>query len=480
MESFTVTGSTLTSNSPYAIVYTALGGDGNIHVYGVNLSNTSAVPSPVQISSLSFTPGAHPLDGSCFFDGYAKGTDPTTVFFIVMLPTTNACGSGITTGNTFNLIHYSDALGTAPTALTVSPVRMEELVNGSGASIGVMDGLVLLESTGNLNYYAAGAGGSPSFISPILVASGVTAIGNHSVLVDRSRHALAGGSVAFFHVTAGGVQKIYRIGVGGVNSLAYTASGTITLDGDYDNTNLYFTDHVASPNTYSFVKVPLAGGAATTVYTTPMVASTVSYGIVDSDGARLILNSTDAGTTPLTYTLSVLSLIAPITPIVPYTWQPSPTGSLGAALDYGSDHLFIDFNQGNAAPKSDVYSPATNSSPGLVSATSYQLFLRGLGDVGSVIQFRGLPADNTDGGASLWNINPSSLAATQISNAPIQNSGALYTVPASTIEGFGAVSSTIDIGIVRPAGATQSGAVLDTSKNQLITVTVLNTNLQPY
>ena len=476
VESFTLTGSTLTSNSPYAIVYSALGGDGNIHVYGLNLSNTSAVPSPVQISSLSFAPGGHPLDQSCFFNGYSNGTDPTTAFFIVMLPSANACGTGITTGNSFELIRYTDAPGTAPTTLPagINTIHAAEVVT----STGVMNGLALVDSSGNLNYFADG--GTLAFSSaPTLVASSVTRIDDFEVIVDRSGHALSGGSVAFFVVTAGGAQKIYRIGVAGANSLVYTASGTIGLVNTYDNTNIYFTDHVAAPNTYSFQKAPIASGAAAAVYTTPTVASTLSYGIVDSDGTYLLANSMNTSTTPFTYALTRLT-IATSAQVTPYTWAPSPTGSLNAALDYGSDHLFLNFLKLNLATESDVYSPSTNTSPGVAAGTSYQLFTRGLTNRSSVLQFRGLPADNTEGGATLWNINPTSLAATQISNAPIQG-GSLYAVPASTIEGFAAVSPTIDIGLAFPrGGAARSGLVVDESKNQLITVSVANTDVQPY
>jgi len=96
----------VTSSAPYALLYYAAGGDGNAHVYGLKLADTSVAPSATQVSSLSLN-SVSDICGSIGF-GQTNVYDPKTLFVVLHTNVGGAssCGKG---GDVYQMVHYTDS-----------------------------------------------------------------------------------------------------------------------------------------------------------------------------------------------------------------------------------------------------------------------------------------------------------------------------------------------------------------------------------
>ena len=194
--SYSGSGTHLAGLTPYALLFAAKGGDGNLHLYSAQLANAAAPPTPKQISSFS-VPGT---DTICQVSntGYANIADPTSAYLIVSVFTAAeitadslACSDGNTSGVSY-LVHVSDSTSTAPVQLT--NVQAEADIIETFTNTGTIAGLLAFDNSSNLNYYPP-VGGLPSFASPKLIASNVQDTqGYTTVAYNRSGAVLAGGS----------------------------------------------------------------------------------------------------------------------------------------------------------------------------------------------------------------------------------------------------------------------------------------------
>ncbi len=96
-------------------MYYATGPDNNVHIYGINLADTSSIPTARQIGSLSLNPASN---GQICRAGAAQWdkSDPQTLFVILQIgatPVIGACGAG----GTFELVNFTDSASAAPTPL---------------------------------------------------------------------------------------------------------------------------------------------------------------------------------------------------------------------------------------------------------------------------------------------------------------------------------------------------------------------------
>ncbi len=484
---FTLSGSTVTAYSPWAAVYSATDSGGLTQLWGLPLVDTNDAnpPTPVQIGSLSQPPAS--VCGS-FHGGYANVLFPASAFFITSYaPSGGSCSSPTTV-----LINWTDSSSTPPTPIPAGQNFTDLYLYPSGY---LYAEVALTGFDGNLNIYPASKTGTPSFSSPTTVTSGVTNVEHHAITV--SRNGVANNTVLFENVLAMGKYYLYRIDTSGNNgALVYTAAGTlevtplfgVNIGTVYDDTNIYFVDMVGSstPITYNFYKAPIDCGGSTGVACTAVQigtavepSGTFPFGtlltLVDADGTSLILEDVTAPYFGL-YTLSVTGGTTQSPTLL---WQYNVAGANGilAFLDYGTDNLFVD--ELGSTPTSLVLTPSSTT-PRLAPApftsfTQWAPFIAGGPTNDTVLQFQNLTADGTDGGAILNVMKADSFATTvvDLNSTP-------YLPPAQSNVLLAPVSNTIGFGTQYPPAGANMGLVIDVSKNQIITISVPDTNVAPF
>ncbi len=484
VSTITLSSGTLTGFTPYAVYYVQVGGDGNQHIYTANISNSSVAPTPHQVSTLSVPVTTNTFDNQCMYQGYRVLTDPTTAYLIVEVPTaTKACGTG-TPGNQWVLVHLTDSASTATTAVpsTISTTNISSSYN----STGTLTGLILVDNTSKLAFYPASGTGTIVTGTETVIASSVSWDGSLELLSDRAAHALAGGSVTYVDVTNASSQSVlYRVNDAGAGSVVYTTTGGINGFGNidsspHDNTNIYFTDVATTggaATSVKFLKAPIGGGAASTLYTDAAPASSPSeYQLVDSNGSLLIFTKDLPGTSDSIMTLSVAGG-------TPTTLVSTTTGVYTAFLDFPSDHLFVTtLSIGTAAPAGAVFTPnsttpiAGQGGPGTYYAGFDSLFSFGSATASKVIEYTNMPVTYPSdmGGASLFTVDAGTFASVQV-----KQSGTNYVLPHAEVFFF-PTSLTVGAGVAIDATTNvASGLVLDVSKAQLITIVAPNTDVYP-
>jgi hypothetical protein len=321
--------------SPYAVIYAA-----GPQLYGLKLADTTAAPTPVQISSLAL-PSAAAICASS--TAQTNILDPTTTFVVLDVAGSGGC---FTSGDTFELVHYSDSASTAPQALAVH----SSTFYATYRSDGTLGGVVVLDPTTQILSFYAGA----SFTNPVTIVSKVSAITPvHTIystslgitsLFGTSAPRLADGAL-FLSVVISGTQTLYRIDATGKSSSVYTAQGVLPSTGQTDDNNLYFTD--LSSTTELILQEPLAGGPAVTLYSgTPSISSSTGsitdrfIPLASTDSRLLVVDSTDdslhavnVGAAPFSYTSVAAG--ATTQPALQGTAAYSPPGDLGQTVALG-------------------------------------------------------------------------------------------------------------------------------------------------
>jgi len=263
---FTFGNGTVTS-TPAVFIYAAAGTDGNTHVYGLKVGDTSTVPTPTQLSSLSLSPSQQ-ICG--FSQAQTSLADPTTVFTILDV-SPGQCGTG---GDIFEVVRYQDSPTTAPTPVSINTTLIYTLYQD-----GNLAGLILYDTNAqSLNLYADG-----TFTSLKQLATGSASLGLRlATLTDGTTF---GGTVAYFNVTTSSGPALYRIDSSSL-TLSQVHQGVLGLVAVPDKNNLYFTD-VTSLSTTVFYQVPLAGGTPTAIYSAPYTSGLSSYLLLGTDDSVL-------------------------------------------------------------------------------------------------------------------------------------------------------------------------------------------------
>ena len=471
----------VTSSSPYALLYTATGSDGNAHVYALNLSDVAVAPAATQVSSLSLSSVAD----ICSILGSAQTevSDPTTLFVVLH---TNAggqsnCGSG---GDVYQVIHYADSATTAPTVVDITtsmpalgasapPYGLVPLYQTSGA----LGGMVLLNSTtGDLDFYS-----DDTFTNPTVLAAGVT---SWSDIVDDSAVDNTGGvgaTTAFLSVTTSNGTSLWRVTSSGTASTIYSASGS--LQGVADQSNVYFTDTVLLSGQKIYQEA-ISGGTPAELYGTTVSGLTIppQYRLVGSNGTVLVLTTSTLSTSG---NAAMLVATLPVgTPATPTNIAGPFSGIMTAALcpatfgDVTSDDLLLNVTLGasNGSTATTTYStevltPAGAVKQAILTDSTFAL-LPGCGNgFGSVLQISGITDTGGGyGGGTVSALNLSSFSTTPLSTTSGNGS---YTIPSGDTLSVAFLSDTIGLGAVFPqAGRVAGGIGVDLSKDLIVPVSV--------
>jgi hypothetical protein len=278
----------LTTYIPKLIVYSDTDFSGNTKVYGLDISDTSKTPTPVQISSLALDSTQQICEG---FQGQVNLSDPTTIFVLLHIAPTGTCFVG--TG-TFEVVHYTDSSSTAPTKVSLETGGFDELYNN-----GVQSGILVYDDVADtVSLYA-----DETFTSPKTLFSGVT-----SAFAEASGVAKKGytteTSELFYEVTTAPTTSnpsgstLYLIDSSGTPSQIFQGPVGSTAN---DDNNFYFvsTTGYSATDTSTLYQVGLSGGTPSALYVgpttitagTPAQTYDLQYGLTGSNDSVLIFST---------------------------------------------------------------------------------------------------------------------------------------------------------------------------------------------
>jgi hypothetical protein len=471
----------VTAYSPATYMYAAIDTSNNIHVYGLNLTSTTT-PTPTQIGSLSLPLTAGAAVNTVICDSREASTnffDASTVFVVLHIAGSSGCN---TTGDVWEVVHYTDSSSTAPTVVAIKSTFFTPLYDSTGA----LTGLELFDATsGNLYLYA-----SDSFTSPTTLVAGVTAASTILNAESVNGGAFTGNEL-FLSVTTAAGNYLYRLVHGATTATReYTATGTLTGVGVGDGVNVYFNDTVtAATSTTTLWAEPLAGGTPTELYTVSYPAG-VSYDLLGANTSVLVFYSSTISGSSISSTLltvPVSTLSATATSIGgPYTGLISSSNSFLQPVtggDPSTDLVFVnvlDATSGGGGTtisySSEVLTPTGTVKKALTSNSAF-LFNAASILSGSAVQIAGITDTNGGYGGGTFNaVNLGTLASTALTTT----GGAAYTVPAGFISGFGQLADTIGAGVFAPTGGSTGasmGGAYDLSKDLIVPISLANTNV---
>jgi hypothetical protein len=464
----------LASLSPAVMMYAAIGTDGMVHLYGLKLTDTSTVPTAKQIGTLSLAALADICDSN---QAETNLTDPTTLLVALHIAGPSGCGKG---GDIYEVVHFSDAVGTAPAVVSISSTQFTALYQGTGA----LGGLVLLDPVSQNLYFFSGA----SFTAPVSLQTGVTqSIGLYNAIVKDA--SLFGSNIFFVKIIKAAGASLYSVNAAGVATHVHDGAvgGAVA-----DDNNLYFTD-VSSTTTTTIFQTALSGaGAPLALYSGSYVPDSSGYGLIGSNNSVLVLQnySGQGGVTPSVTLLTVpvgktsataITLGGPYNGSILSAFMTAPT-----ANNTPGDAVFVSIVNpagGSTSYSSVVLSPAGSVLQPLEANSLYEPL--GPSQIssqqfGSVMQIQDITDTNGGyGGGVLFNVAVSSLTKTGIKTT----GGTPYAVPSGYIgffEGFS--SDTIAIGGFQSlnTGAPAAGAAVDLSKNIAQQIDLTNSDVTPF
>ena len=478
----------VTSTSPYALLYLAVGSDGNAHLYAVNLSDVSVAPSATQVSSLSLSS----LADVCSIVGSAQTNlyDPTTLFVVLRTNAagSSSCGKG---GDVYQVVHYSDSSTTVPTVvdINIQTAAPGSLFTALYQTSGALGGMVLLDSTGDLDFYT-----SDTFTSPTVLTSGVTSAFD---LVDDSSvnsSGYLGAGTAFLAVTTGSGSSVWRVPSSGAASTIFSASGILSVTGVADTQNVYFTDTVTPGGTERIYQEAISGGTPLELYSATVAPGEI-YFLVGSNGKSLVLTSTtvaSTGTVPTIGSTSSSVLTLPVGSAATPTVIAGPfSGMVSAAMcpatfgNVASDDLLLNVTQTVTSGSTTTYSYSTEvltPSGAVAQATLADSAFPGLpgctGNFGTVLQVRGIT--DTNGGYGGATVSAFDLGTSSVTALSTTSGSGTYTVAAGDVAEGSFLSDDIGSGFVGPysqPGSTSSGLAFDIAKTLIVPVTVQDSNV---
>ena len=482
---------------PQVMMYADTNSAGTTKIYGLTLAGTSSVPTPTQISSLALPSGQQICGRS---DSETDVTNPDSVFVVIQVGTAEQC---ISTGGTYEVVHYTDSATTAPVVVSLNTTEMNGIYQN-----GKLVGLLLFDSaTKSLDLYA-----DDTFTSPTQLITGLSNTNYVSGVLDEATLSTAG--IFESATTTGGSTFLYRIDGSTLvaTSIQNVLTGSIST-ATQDDTNLYYMvlTSGASSTTATFNQVALTGGTPKLLYTSPafvpegtsglagyqLIGSNDSVlafefysepttsGSLDPTKATATLYSVPVGettTTPTTLanypagnTLVGVFLAAPsgsgVSGNVLFAGVQNATGSITTpTIAYSAVSIPLNGGTAPAAIKNSLYAPLAV----ITAQLTYNVWqVTGITDT-----------DGGYGGGTANTVNVSTLVDTPLTTT----GGGDYVFQAGFVGGLEALSSNnIAVGIFENEPAVVSGAKLqqigvaaDLTKSFLYPIVLTNTYVTPY
>jgi hypothetical protein len=483
---------------PQVMIYADTNSSGTTKIYGLTLAGTSSVPTPTQISSLSLPSGQQICDSSS--DSETNVSDPTTVFVVIQVGTSEQC---ISTGGTYEVVHYTDSATTAPVVVSLNTTQMNGIYQNSK-----LVGLLVFDSaTSSLDLYK-----DDSFTSPTQLITGLSNTNYVSGVLDEATLSTSG--IFESATTTGGSTSLYRIdgstlGATSIQDVTTASIGPAVQD---DN-NLYYSvvNSGTTSTTVSYEQVALTGGTPKLLYTTPAFVlenstALTNYQLIGSNDSVLVFEyysepETSSGLDPTKATATLYTVPVGTTTTTPTTLHTYPAGDLlqGVFLAPPSgsgpsgDVLFVTVRNSTGSPtnptiaysavsiplnggtppapiKNSVYSPLAVITPQLTY---------------TVWQVTGITDTNGGfGGGTANTVDVSTLADTPFTTT----GGGDYMFGPGFLGGLEALSSNnVAVGFFENEPALISGGTLqeigaaaDLTTNFLYPIALTNTYVTPY
>jgi len=456
--------------TPALIIYAAAGADGNTHIYGLKVGDTSTVPTHTQLSSLSLSPSQQ-ICG--FSQAQTDLADPTTVFTILDV-SPGQCGVG---GDVFEVVRYQDSPTTAPTIASINTALIYTLYQD-----GKLDGLILYDANAqSLNLYA-----DATFTSPVQLITGPSSSFGLR-LATLSDGTTFGATVAYFNLTTSSGPALYRIDSSSL-TLTQVHQGVIGSVAVPDKNNLYFTD-VTSSSVTVFYQVPLSGGTPMAIYSAPYISGLSSYLLLGTDDSVLAFQFLNAvgspfgTTTNFFYSVPIgVASTSATTLGGPYVGNVTAFVASPILGDFAGTVIFVDIiNKLAGMPQQTAYSSValplsgTSANPTPLANSSYPP----MGPT-TIVQVTGITdVGGGQGGSTLSQINLSTLQGTVLTTS----GGQPYVIPAGYVPGLVAFANNVLVGNLVPFAGTTSaatpeiGIIGDLSKNFVLPIHLTNTNI---
>jgi hypothetical protein len=474
----------LTAYYPFALAYWAVGGDSNVHLYALDLTNaSSSVPTPKQISSFSVASASSICD---YAAAQTKLTDPTTSFAVIHLAGTS-CGSGT---DSYVVVHYTDSSSTAPTSITL-PSAGTSLTNNLTplySTSAAMTGIVYVGG-GTMYEFA-----DDTFTSPTTLQSGITAFSSIGTGQGVKNTGAFDGTTQFYSITTASSTKVYRVPYTGGISSVYTVQGTIDGAGTSDATNVYFLDNTSTQT--NIVMEPIAGGTPTTLAT--FTTATLGTATLDgSDGAYVVFHQTSFSSSGFSSTLEQveISLGAGQTPVAYGNSSSGPNPVAGSVTvqvlaptlgDFGGALVYITATNVTSGPAYAYSTQVRTASGNLVTGGDLKadaVFLdRGTYFSKSILELTGITDTSTPtyGGGTLYNVDMTTLSATPFVPQP-SGGASTYVVPAGDLfSSFGVSNSYAEGFLAQFSGSTfPDGLALDVAGDLIRQFSLANTSITP-
>jgi hypothetical protein len=448
----------LSGGTPFALAFSTQGAAGGDHVYAVDLRANSTLAA-TQISNITFLANVNPQN--CGIEtAYENLTDPSSMFFIIGLPTdpSNVCG----TGQSFKrlLVHINDSPTTAPIELPFITGTILALYQPGGA----LAGFLMTDSANNLNFYPG-----QTFTDPIALLANVHDFGpQQTAPLSLLTNVSADPTYSMLNVVFTNLStSLYRIDYTGTLSQdLYDFAGQ--YGGVFDSHNYYLEDTVNfnSPQSGTIAQVPLDGSSKALVLFQYTLGNPLS--IAGVTGSQLVLEGGPAGT-PTLYTLPVGNAGSP-TPIA--------TFSDFFALTVQSDDLFVTESQivGSGANAAPIYFTTSMMADGTIlqQRTASSSFLISNSEV--LLQITGATDPTGLGGGSVFMFglvqpaSPTQTVLNDTSGAPFKvSSGVQYAAGSALTPTIGYVTAESDVHYFT--------YVYDLSKNLMLSVSLPGSDL---
>jgi beta-lactam-binding protein with PASTA domain len=465
------------------LIYEGLGGDGNLHLYGLDLRDASSgtLPVPKQLSNLSISATLN-VPICDFGNSQTTQLDPTTQFVVLHLPGTgDVCGTDTSTGDSWVLVSYGTAASAAPTTLSITTTDVSDDVYASETS--TLAGFVTLNSTNNTVYYYPYSGGT--FSSPVALKTDICS--------SQSSVGASTGSRLYL-VTSGSnceitnPEYLYWLTYSGSGTPTYTQvfalAGTATFLIRDDN-NYFLKDTVSGGTVYLRQGSLSTGQVTTTLYSYPQSTTSDVQMEGSNDTLMLVYQSTKSGATT-SYTLGTLPVGTASTSIstveslgilaVPPAVNWSATNEL---LSSTRNNIYITEYPTIGSASTQVITPAGTVLQALLAHSAFGL--DGIIYPG-ILQFKGITdtTGETLGGATVYAVSTSGTSlATTTFTLP---GGGAYTVPANTTTEFDyeAISSSYLIGGIEFVNETEeliTGGIYDVANDIVFPFSFANTEI---
>ena len=485
--SYSVQSGTPATLTPDTMMYAAVGKDGNTHVYGIALNDTSTFPTPVQISSLSLGASDMVCEAS---NAETDLSDSTTLFALIEVgDAATECG----TTSTFEVVHFTDSTSTAPKVVSVNTTSFDTLYNA-----GSLVGLVMNDPiSSNLYLYA-----NNTFTSPTTLLSNIDFEDSTGTGKIDFNNPLGFKTNLFINITTNSPSTtgLYYLAAGS-SSLSFLHAGDIGSD-TFDENNFYFTDTTSQTQTLLY-QVANTGGTPKLLYTGATTTST-SYDLIGGNDTLLAFYTAVSSGTPGAYTNkfftipigSTSSTATQIGATAGYTGVVSPFLASPGGSGTSGNKIFISIQSFTITPPSTItfahssfVLPFTGSSNPTPTANSVYnpLGLDTLQLGNGVWQVTGI--SDTDGG---WGGSKSVANVTNVStlaNTPFTTvGGGDYSLP-SGYEGDLFALGTDEVGLGLIVSVDQSGSgpgnpevglAADLTSNFVYPISIVNTNVAPF